>query len=124
MNEEKEINELATEIYTLFRSRPMSRALARRLYDKGWRKQNEATTVYERIKAMSLDEMVSFFVYLAEKQIIETADNYICRKCRAEHGGDCPCNDENCLYDLSPEATIRLWLEKEMTEGEDGTHEG
>jgi hypothetical protein len=37
----KEIEELATEIYTLFRSRPMSRALAHRLYDKGWRKQSE-----------------------------------------------------------------------------------
>jgi RNA polymerase subunit RPABC4/transcription elongation factor Spt4 len=37
----KEIEELATEIYTLFRSHPMSKAMARHLYDKGWRKQKE-----------------------------------------------------------------------------------
>jgi rubrerythrin len=41
----KEIEELATEIYTLFQSRPMSRALAHRLYDKGWRKQSEGEWV-------------------------------------------------------------------------------
>ena len=37
----KQIEELATGIYTLFRSRTMSRALAHSLYDKGWRKQSE-----------------------------------------------------------------------------------
>lgn len=41
MSREKQIEELATEIYTLFQSRPMSGALARHLYDKGWRKQSE-----------------------------------------------------------------------------------
>lgn len=40
MSREKQIEELATEIYTLFQSRLMSRALARHLYDKGWRKQS------------------------------------------------------------------------------------
>ena len=48
MNEDKEINELATEIYILFRSSPMSRALARHLYDKGWRKQSEGEWI-ERV---------------------------------------------------------------------------
>ena len=46
-NEEKEINEHALEIYTLFRSRPMSKALARRLYEKGWRKQSEGEWEFE-----------------------------------------------------------------------------
>lgn len=41
MSQEKQIEGLATEIYSLFRSDTMSRALARRLYGKGWRKQSE-----------------------------------------------------------------------------------
>lgn len=59
MNEEKEINELATEIYTLFRSRPMSRALARHLYDKGWRKVDSVTFVggvVEQLRAEVIEE--------------------------------------------------------------------
>ena len=44
----KQIEELATEIYTLFRSRTMSRALARRLYDKGWRKQSEGEWIWDK----------------------------------------------------------------------------
>lgn len=47
MNEDKEINELATEIYSLFSSRTMSRALASLLYRKGWRKQKEGEWKFE-----------------------------------------------------------------------------
>lgn len=69
-------------------------------------------TIYDRIKAMTIDEMVDFFAHLEKDGIITTADRYICRKCKAEHEGHCPINDnDNCLYDLSNKETIRLWLE-------------
>ena len=75
---------------------------------------NKQITQYDQIKAMTLDEMASFFAYLYKKDIIATADRYICQKCKAEHGGHCPISDdEKCLYDLSDKATIKLWLEGE-----------
>ena len=40
MSEEKQIEELAKDIYSLLRSDTMSRALASLLYGEGWRKQN------------------------------------------------------------------------------------
>lgn len=46
MSEEEQIKELATEIYSLFSSRTMSRALASLLYRKGWRKQKEGRWVH------------------------------------------------------------------------------
>ena len=68
-------------------------------------------TNFDRIKAMSLDEMASFFADLYKNDIIATADKYICRKCKAEHGGHCPIGDDDkCLYDLSDKETISLWL--------------
>ena len=72
------------------------------------------TTLYNRIKAMSLDEMASFFAYLYKKNILSEADRYICRKCRAENGGSCAYNE--CRYDLSVEDTIKLWLEGDNNE--------
>lgn len=41
MSAEKQIDEMAADIYSLFSSRPMSRALASLLYRKNWRKQSE-----------------------------------------------------------------------------------
>ena len=71
-------------------------------------------TNYERIKDMSLDEMVSLFVDLDKKNIIVTADRYICNKCKKEHGGRCPVADDDiCLYDESAKDTIKHWLEGE-----------
>lgn len=68
MSREKQIEELATEIYTLFRSHPMSRALARHLYDKGWRKQSEGELTKAHIQAhyeaiYALADMVCQFGY-------------------------------------------------------------
>lgn len=69
-------------------------------------------TVFDRIKAMSLDEMAAFFAELYHDDIIATADRYICRKCKSEHGGHCPVGDDDkCLYDNSDKETIKLWLE-------------
>ena len=73
--------------------------------------KSEVTTLYDRIKAMPFDEFVSFFVYLNQRSIIETADRQICRKCKKEHGGHCPVGDDDkCLYELSDKETIKLWL--------------
>ena len=41
MDREKQIEEMASTIYTLFRSDTMSRALASLLYEAGYRKQSE-----------------------------------------------------------------------------------
>ena len=77
-------------------------------------------TIYENIKNMTLDEMVSFFADVNKRGIIESADRAICRKCKAEHGNHCPIrDDEGCLYDLTDEATIKLWLE--MGENDDAS---
>ena len=79
---------------------------------EGYRKQGETRSLYEKIKAMSLEEMVSFLADLERKTIIATADKYICQKCKSEHGGRCPIGDDDeCLYDMGNEETIKLWLE-------------
>jgi hypothetical protein len=76
--------------------------------------KEETITLYDRIKAMPLEEMASFFAYLNQRNILETADRYICGKCKADHGGHCPIgDDDDCLYDLSDKDTIKLWLEGE-----------
>lgn len=49
---------------------------------------NTNKTLYERIKAMTMDDMVSFFVSLDRNGIVITADRYVCRKCKQEHGGE------------------------------------
>ena len=68
-------------------------------------------TLYERIKAMPFEEMVSFFVYLNERSIIERADSVICRRCKSEHRNYCPIGDDDkCLYDMNDKDTIKLWL--------------
>ena len=76
--------------------------------------------LFEKIKAMSLDEMATFLAKTYKDDIIATADRYICRKCKVEHGGHCPIRDDDkCLYDCSDEATIKLWLEG-SADGEKG----
>lgn len=39
----QQVDELATDIYSMLRSDTMSRAMASMLYDKGWKKQSENT---------------------------------------------------------------------------------
>lgn len=69
-------------------------------------------TWYERIKAMPIDEMASFLTYLKTRGVLETADRYICQKCKEEHGGRCSIGDDDkCLYDMGDKDTIKLWLE-------------
>jgi hypothetical protein len=73
--------------------------------------------VYERIKAMSIDEMAAFIVGLDKGGVLATADRYICRKCKAEHGGRCEmCEDDKCLYDMGDKETIKMWLEGDADE--------
>ena len=75
-------------------------------------KEEKIITLYDRIKAMPLDEMASFFAYLYSSDIIAEADRYICRKCKEEHGWHCPIGDDDkCLYELSDKETIKLWLQ-------------
>ena len=69
-------------------------------------------TWYERIKAMPIDEMASFLTYLKTRGVLETADRYICKKCKDEHGGRCSIGDDDkCLYDMGDKETIKMWLE-------------
>ena len=80
----------------------------------------ENKTLFDKIKEMSLDELATFLAYNYKHDMIAMADRYICRKCKAKHGG-CPItDDEPCLYDLSDQETIKLWLEGEV----DGREEG
>ena len=73
--------------------------------------KTQPKTNYERIKAMSLDEMAQFFGALVNKNIIETADSYICNRCRKNHGGHCPIKDDDkCIYDMDDVSTMKLWL--------------
>lgn len=82
-----------------------------RIYACYSRDKAKDNTWYNRIKAMSVDEMASFFTYLESRGIITTADRYICRQCKSEHGRHCPIgDDEKCLYDLSTKDTIKMWL--------------
>ena len=68
-------------------------------------------TNYDRIKNMTLVEMIDFFRELAKTDIITMADHYICQKCKAEHNGECPIGDDDqCLYDASDYVTIKMWL--------------
>ena len=62
----KQIEELATEIYTLFRSHTMSRALARRLYDKGYRKQSEGE--WETILRYPRREMLNAYSHICKAE--------------------------------------------------------
>jgi hypothetical protein len=72
-------------------------------------------TIYNRIKNMSLDEMIKFFTELEHTGIITTADRCICKKCKAEHNGKCPIgDDDSCLYEASSYLTIKLWLTSEQ----------
>ena len=72
---------------------------------------------YDKIKAMSVDELASF---LAENAVnggvfIGMADGYICRKCKRENGGHCPVPDDvGCLFNEDDAATIKRWLEGEV----------
>ena len=68
MNVDKEIEELATEIYTLFRSRPMSRALARHLYYNGWRNVDSVTFVGGVVEQLKGE---------VARQIFEEIDNIL-----------------------------------------------
>ncbi len=73
-------------------------------------------TNFDRIKAMSVDELASF---LAEKAVngdfIVMADGYICSKCKRENGGHCPTpDDSDCMYNEDDTATIKRWLEGEV----------
>lgn len=71
-------------------------------------------TWYDRIKAMPIDEMASFLVYLNSRGVIATADRYICQKCKAEHNGHCSIGDDDkCLYDMGDKETFKLWLESD-----------
>lgn len=76
----------------------------------------EAKTLYDHIKAMTLEEMVTFFEEIESASVITAADRYICNKCHKEHNNHCPMVDDKCLYDLSDKETIKMWLLGEADE--------
>ena len=79
---------------------------------RGSEQEKEIITLYDYIKSMTMNEMVSFFISLNSKSILEIADSSICRKCKADHGGNCPVSDdEKCLFEMSDRETIKKWLE-------------
>lgn len=74
---------------------------------------------YDRIKAMTIEEMTSFFAKIDKVSggVIRIADHYICQKCKNEHNGKCPMgDDEKCLYDNDNTSTIKYWLEGEAND--------
>lgn len=76
-------------------------------------------TNFDRIKAMTIDDMASFFAHISERGggFISVADHYICQKCKKEHGGKCPMSDdEGCLYENDNINTLKYWLEGEVSE--------
>lgn len=77
----------------------------------------KAPTNADVIKAMSTDELAAFLAGIASRghSFIERADDYICRKCKKEHGGDCPAEDV-CPFDMDELQTIKYWLEGESTD--------
>ncbi len=78
----------------------------------------EVVTNFDRIKAMSVDELASFIAENSENGgFIMMADRYICRKCKRENGGRCPTpDDSDCMYSEDDTATIKRWLEGEVQE--------
>ena len=82
----------------------------------------QTDTNYDRIKNMSLDEMTAFFVGLTRDDILTVADRYICKRCKAEHGGKCSMsyNDDECLYNYDKAKTIETWLKGEEEGAADG----
>ena len=76
-------------------------------------------TNYDRIKNMSLDEMTAFLTELDSTSVLTVADRYICKKCKAEHGGKCSMsyNDDECLYNFDKVKTIKTWLMGEQDDG-------
>ena len=55
MNKQDQINQLANDIYSLFRSESMSKAMASLLYDKGYRKTSDiARKIFEEIENIAI----------------------------------------------------------------------
>lgn len=82
-------------------------------------KVTKVTTNFDRLKAMSVDELASFLANNAVEggQFIQMADSYICRKCKKRNGGQCPVPDDvGCLFLEDDTATIKRWLEGEVEE--------
>ena len=76
-------------------------------------------TNFDRLKAMSVDELASFLAEHATENgaFIQMADSYICRKCKRDNGGHCPTpDDSDCMYMEDDTATIKRWLEGEVEE--------
>ncbi len=71
-------------------------------------------TLFDQIKGMSVTELAEFL----EKngtQFIRKADDYMCKRCKKSHGGNCPYAEERCLYENRSDADlIREWLLQEV----------
>ena len=79
----------------------------------------EVVTNFDRLKAMSIDELASFLAKNATEggAFIQMADSYICRNCKKRNGGHCPVPDDvGCLFLEDDTVTIKRWLEGEVEE--------
>ena len=78
-------------------------------------KQVPKKTLFDEIKEMSVTDLADFLTDV--EPIPHRVDRYICRKCKKEHGGKCPCNDGDCLYGSYTESDLtREWLLQEVEE--------
>lgn len=80
-------------------------------------KVTKVTTNFDRLKAMSVDELASFLANNAVEggAFIQMADSYLCRNCKKRNGGRCPVpDDSNCLFLEDDTTTIKSWLEGEV----------
>jgi hypothetical protein len=66
----------------------------------------------DRIRGMSVTELAEF---LGSKTPIDIqASEYVCKRCKKIHGGECPCEEGKCIYGNTD--TIRGWLLQEVEE--------
>ena len=69
----------------------------------------------DKIRGMFVTELADFLSDV--EPIPHRVDRYVCRKCKKEHGGKCPCNDGDCLYGSYTESDLtREWLLQEVEE--------
>lgn len=80
--------------------------------EKPWY-QSDKIRLIDRIRYMSATELAEFLD--AGTPISRQADEYVCNRCKKQHGGECPCDDGECLIGKWSDAdTIREWLLQEV----------
>ena len=89
MSKEKQIEEMAQDIYTLLRSDTMSRAMASLLYGEGYRKQSEGEWIKHSASYECTVCNEEFYVegYAEDYDPITDYDLHYCPNCGAKMKG-------------------------------------